>query len=258
MVNDTMPIKAITEMIGATVGFENAIGAESVTALANGLFFSIFIFSLSHFCLTHFFFILFSTADILLPEQTLGEKGFVGDIVCGLFSQVGTDGLYSQLPFHEGKLFRKKATSLRGLKSSLANWVRRWYVLRKNQFAYFKSREDDRPLGFINLNQTKSIRKIKQSETELLKDIPPKYKGLCFAVDTSERIYVFLTDSPEEVAAWMNHLELARRLFSQYELTESFERAKRAAIKALVSPAPSPSRSSSAASDKRALSTKDF
>src|SRR3989338_2606554 len=123
-------------------------------------------------------------ADILNPEQTLREQGFVGDIICGLFSQVGTDGLYSQLPFHEGKLFRKKATSLRGLKSSLANWVRRWYVLRKNQFAYFKSREDDRPLGFINLNQTKNIRKIKVSETELLKDIPPKYKNLCFAVDT--------------------------------------------------------------------------
>ena len=56
MVNDTMPIKAITEMIGATVGFENAIGAESVTALANGLFFSIFIFFSLSFLFDSFFF----------------------------------------------------------------------------------------------------------------------------------------------------------------------------------------------------------
>ena len=39
MVNDTLQVKAIIEMIGSTVGFENSITADTLHTLSNGIFF---------------------------------------------------------------------------------------------------------------------------------------------------------------------------------------------------------------------------
>jgi hypothetical protein len=44
MVNDTLPVKAITEMIGATVGFENAMSYDKMAIIPNGMFLSAFFF----------------------------------------------------------------------------------------------------------------------------------------------------------------------------------------------------------------------
>jgi PH domain len=158
---------------------------------------------------------------MLISEETLREQGFVGDITCGLFSRMGmgsTYGLYSQLPFWEGKLLRKKTTGLfgRGLKARLSNWVKRWYVLRKSQFAYFKSREDENPLGFIDLAQAKWVGKIRSKDAEVLREVPQKYRKLCFGVETINRKYVFLAENADDMAMWTEALDFARRLFSPF------------------------------------------
>src|SRR3989338_1162347 len=227
VVDDTLPVAQLVDGIALHVGIDNAAPLSLIEKAPN--------------------------VEILNPDLTLRQQGLIGDITCGLFSRMGLDnryGLYAQLPLWEGKLMRKRSGKvLPGVKAGgRANWMKRWYVLRKNQLAYFKSQDDDRALGFIDLTRCKIVDKISSRDTELLKEIPIKYRKLSFFLETSNRKYVFCVESVEEIPQWIEILNMARRFYSHYEVVDAADRVRRGL----------PSLPHPIASHDRTLSTKDY
>ncbi|XP_065052265.1 dual adapter for phosphotyrosine and 3-phosphotyrosine and 3-phosphoinositide-like [Rhopilema esculentum] len=76
------------------------------------------------------------------------------------------------------------------------NWKKRWFVLRKNELMYFKSREKDTAIRKINLENG-----IEVSEEEM----PGKRN--CFHLQLPWRTFHFYASTPRDADEWINILK---------------------------------------------------
>ncbi|XP_003382501.1 PREDICTED: dual adapter for phosphotyrosine and 3-phosphotyrosine and 3-phosphoinositide-like [Amphimedon queenslandica] len=75
------------------------------------------------------------------------------------------------------------------------NWKTRWFVLYKNEFSYYKTREDKTPIRVINL---KDVSMVMADNSQ--------YKNYCFKVVSSWRTFFLYATSAQEAEDWIKIL----------------------------------------------------
>jgi hypothetical protein len=118
-----------------------------------------------------------NAVDILEPKMTLRDQGYVGDCRVGLYKQIDEEdptiehyGLYIQLPYLEGYLYRKRGG---GVRRGLGKWNKRWYVLKKNKLHHFKEQGHKKEKGNIQMRNVISVSRVSNPKKS---DIPEKVK----------------------------------------------------------------------------------
>ena len=69
---------------------------------------------------------------------------------------------------------------------NVRNWKKRYFVLSSSTLQYYKTEEDKKPKGSVNLKVARGVRSQSQCKTEWPKDAK---NGSCFGIATEGRTY---------------------------------------------------------------------
>jgi len=86
---------------------------------------------------------------------------------------------------------------------TVKNWKKRWFVLRNSSLAYYKTKDDLKPIRMIPLSECLQV------------EACEKVKKNCFGFFTSDRIFYICADTQCKMMDWINAITPAVTLFKK-------------------------------------------
>lgn len=117
--------------------------------------------------------------EILSPDTTLRDQGFIGDVTIAICQGRRSRCLFVNIPHYFGFLLRKKGG---GIFKGIMNptWIKKYYFLQRDRLFFFKDNYKAEEEGSIPVQLMTSV-------TKTEKDVPTELAGCAFEITVSRK-----------------------------------------------------------------------